>query len=125
LRDAQSEYVEATISLESPDDISRFEKVWHPSYQRISEHVFNHLINIPLFILGRKHRKDYLSLSLSNRTKTLLELFSSKSCVGYDSVVRNAISHGGLNFSLVRLYTQINVILLNFYPLSLPRFSTR
>jgi len=98
LREAQGEFSEKQISIDSPDDISKFETLWHPEYQRISEHVFNHFINIPLLIKGIERGKDYISMTLSNRAKMVQELISNDFCKGFSSVVRNGISHGSVEF---------------------------
>lgn len=98
LRDKVPKSSEESLTLDSPDDISKFDTLWHPAYQRTCEHVFNHFIKIPLYVLGQLRSKDYISLALSNRSKILQEHFLAESIAGYNSVVRNAISHGGIEY---------------------------
>ena len=51
IREGSSWNQEQQLSLQDPKDMNKFERIWHPEYQRYSEHIFNHLINIPLKIL--------------------------------------------------------------------------
>ena len=48
-------------ALKTPSDLIQFEQIWHPEYQRYSEHIFNNLLRLPLEILGRHAGKDYQS----------------------------------------------------------------
>ena len=86
------------ISILTPQGIEDFENVWHPEYIKYCEQVYNHLIKIPLGIIGVQKRKDYLSPVLPNRVKLLSDLGLSSLAQGYDAVVRNAISHGGVEY---------------------------
>lgn len=88
------------ISIDSPRGVESFENMWHPEYIKYSEQIYNHLIKIPLEILGKKNNKDYLSLTLSNRATKLTELGYTNLTNGYDSVIRNAISHGGVEYEI-------------------------
>jgi len=88
------------ISIDSPRGIESFENIWHPEYIKYSEQLYNHLIKIPLEILGKKNNKDYLSLTLANRAAKLTELGFTNLTNGYDSVIRNAISHGGVEYEI-------------------------
>ncbi len=88
------------ISINSPRGIESFENIWHPEYIKYSEQIYNHLIKIPLEILGKKNNKDYLSLTLANRVAKLTELGYTNLTNGYDSVIRNAISHGGVEYEI-------------------------
>lgn len=85
---------EEQISLDKPKNILDFERMLHPEYQRYTEHIFNHFINLPLYVLGKNNTKDYLSQTLSNRVETLKRYNLTCLTKGFDSVVRNAISHG-------------------------------
>ena len=99
LRIGESNLPESVITLDSPRNIGDFESLWHPNYQLICEHVFNHLINVPLYIIGKKKGKDYLSLTLANRVQRLKEnRFSRSYYSGFNAIVRNAISHGSVEF---------------------------
>ncbi len=91
------------ISIDSPRGIEFFENIWHPEYIKYSEQVYNHLIKIPLEILGKKNNKDYLSLTLANRAAKLAELGYTNLTKGYDSVIRNAISHGGVEYEIANI----------------------
>lgn len=88
------------ISIDSPSGIETFENVWHPEYIKYSEQVYNHLVKVPLEILGKNNNKDYLSLTLANRVTKLTELGYANLTNGYDAVVRNAISHGGIEYEI-------------------------
>lgn len=100
VRQTPSWEIERALSFDSPDDIREFDTIWHPEYQRYSEHIFNHLIQIPLYILGKAKSKNYNAPTLSNRAdllgKNSLGFFSR----GFDPVVRNAISHGTVIYEL-------------------------
>jgi hypothetical protein len=98
LRPGTSWAKESKLSLDRPDQMAEFESTWHPEYQRYSEHVFNHLIQLPLYIIGSKKQKDYLKPALAIRAERLEVNGLAVLTTGYDSVVRNAISHGGTSF---------------------------
>jgi len=85
---------EDVLSLGEPRDLINFERIWHPEYQRYCEHIFNHLIRIPLEILGRLKNKNYQALSLANRVEILENNGLAELTKGYNATVRNAISHG-------------------------------
>jgi len=89
---------EESLSLDSPERIIEFESIWHPEYQRYSEHVLNHLIQIPLYILGKAKAKDYNSLTLGSRVEMLRNNSLPNFCEGFNSIVRNSISHGTVYF---------------------------
>lgn len=88
------------ISINTPSGIEDFENIWHPEYIKYCEQVYNHLIKIPLDILGKQNNKDYLSLTLPLRAEKLIKLGYTNLTNGYDSVVRNAISHGGVEYDI-------------------------
>lgn len=94
---------EDILDLRNIQNYLDFETIWHPEYIRYCEHIFNHLIKIPLFILGRKKQKDYFQPTLSNRVDILkkndLELFTR----GFNPIVRNAISHGSFEYSILSI----------------------
>ena len=85
---------ENVLSLDSPEAIAQFESLWHPEYQRYSEHIFNHLIQVPLHALGHIKHHDYNSPSLANRADLLRANSLTDLTTGFDPVVRNAIAHG-------------------------------
>jgi hypothetical protein len=89
---------EEQLSITKPEGIFDFEQTWHPEYQRYCEHIFNHLIQIPLYVLGKINRKDYNSPPLANRIEILKNNNLSLLTNGYNSIVRNAISHGSSLF---------------------------
>jgi hypothetical protein len=91
---------EGKVSLEGPDEMAEFDSIWHPEYQRYCEHVFNHLIQLPLYVIGGKKGKDYLRLTLANRAERMRDNNLAALTAGYDSVVRNAISHGSTSFEV-------------------------
>jgi len=89
---------EGKVSLEGPDEMAEFESIWHPEYQRYCEHVFNHLTRLPLHVIGGSRGKDYLAPTLANRVELMRKNNLAALTAGYDSVVRNAISHGSSSF---------------------------
>lgn len=74
--------------------------MWHPEYQRYSEHALNHLINLPLTVMGRQAGKNYVAQALSNRVSLLRDMGHGGWTEGLSSAVRNAISHGNTSFQL-------------------------
>jgi len=100
LRPAPSWQTESVLSLDSPETIAQFESVWHPEYQRYSEHIFNHLIQVPLHALGRIKHHDYNSPSLANRADLLRANSLADLAAGFDPIVRNAIAHGNTEFQI-------------------------
>jgi len=100
LRPGASWNKERKLSLDRPDQMAEFESIWHPEYQRYCEHVFNHLIQLPLYIIETRKGKDYRTQTLANRAKLMQANGLAALAKGYDSVVRNAISHGGTSFEV-------------------------
>ena len=90
---------EEVPSLSAPKDFIEFDQLWHPEYQRYCEHAFNHCINIPLGVLGRIRSKRYHEQALSNRVKLLRDFGYGKITEGFDSVIRNSISHGKTEYT--------------------------
>jgi hypothetical protein len=90
---------EGRIRLQAPDDLLAFERIWHPEYQRYAEHVFNHLVKVPLELLGAPMGKDFVALPLSLRAEKLIALGYPALAKGFMSTVRNAISHGATYYS--------------------------
>jgi hypothetical protein len=90
------------ILLESPYDLNRFESIWLPEYIRYSEQIYNHLIQIPLTILdlsnGKNNHKDS---SLHNRSENLRKLGYQTFCKGFNSTIRNSISHGNIEYTFM------------------------
>lgn len=89
---------EDRLSLDRPEHLAQFESIWHPEYQRYCEHILNHLIRVPLYVIGTIKQKDYLSPPLASRVAALQASGLTELATGYDSVVRNAISHGTTTF---------------------------
>jgi hypothetical protein len=58
------------------------------------------LIQIPLAILGQVNGKKYVEQTLANRVDTLQSLGLNSFTAGYNSTVRNALSHGHVSFGL-------------------------
>lgn len=100
LRPGVSWSKEGKLSLDKPEQMAEFESIWHPEYQRYCEHVFNHLIQLPLYVIGAKKAKNYLQPPLANRVKLLQTNGLAVLTTGYDSIVRNAISHGNTAFEV-------------------------
>lgn len=100
LRPGASWNKEQKLSLDRPEQMAEFESTWHPEYQRYCEHVFNHLIQLPLHIIGSRRGKNYLAQTLANRANLLQTNDLAVLTTGYDSVVRNAISHGSTSFEV-------------------------
>ncbi len=100
LRPGASWNKEEKLSLDRPEQMAEFESIWHPEYQRYCEHVFNHLIQLPLHVIGTRKRKNYLAQTLANRANLLQTNGFAELATGYDSVVRNAISHGSTSFEI-------------------------
>lgn len=97
------------LALDNPHNIADFENIWHPEYQRYCEHIYNHLIQIPLYIIGETKQKNYLSTALSNRVSVLGDNNLDSLTKGFSSTVRNAISHGSVTFeSSMITYTDRN-----------------
>lgn len=94
LRAGASSQLEGQLELGKPENLMSFERIWHPEYQRHAEHVFNHVVKIPLELLGNAAGKDFLSLTLSLRADKLTDLCYPEFAAGFMSTVRNAISHG-------------------------------
>ncbi len=87
------------IYLESPHDLNRFESIWLPEYIRYSEQIFNHLIQIPLSILDLSTGKNRHKDALSNRSEALINFGLQSFCKGFNSTIRNAISHGDVEYT--------------------------
>jgi hypothetical protein len=120
LRENPSWNREETLSIDSPRSISEFDSLWHPEYQRYSEHVLNHLIQIPLFILGKSKSKDYNSQTLGNRIELLRKNSMPFFCDGFDVALRNAISHGTVFYELagIRYVDKNNTKLISHFEFS-------
>lgn len=88
------------ISIQTPRGIEDFENIWHPEYIKNCEQIYNHLIRIPLGILEKESKKDFLSLKLPLRVEKLITLGYASLTNGYDSVIRNSISHGGIEYDI-------------------------
>ncbi|MFT3893885.1 MAG: hypothetical protein QM730_19835 [Anaerolineales bacterium] len=88
------------FSIDTPKGIEDFENIWHPEYVKCCEQIYNHLIKIPLHILGKQNSRDFVSLGLPKRIEKLIALGYSNLTNGYDSVIRNAISHGGIEYGI-------------------------
>jgi hypothetical protein len=108
IRSSSSWGKEDQLLFDSPADLLEFETIWHPEYVRYCEHIFNHLIKIPLSVLevlktkpGAK-RKDYtVGLPFPDRIGKLIAEGNNGLATltqGYNSIVRNAISHGSITF---------------------------
>jgi hypothetical protein len=100
LRPGVSWTKEEKLSLDRPEQMAEFDSTWHPEYQRYCEHVFNHLIQLPLHVIGARRGKNYLAQTLANRAKLLQKNGLASLMAGYDPVVRNAISHGSASFEI-------------------------
>lgn len=100
LRPGSSWTRQEELSLDRPEHMAEFESIWHPEYQRYCEHVFNHFIQLPLYVIGAKKGKNYIRDKLANRVKCMQANGLVELTTGYDSVVRNAISHGSTNFEV-------------------------
>lgn len=88
-------------SIDKPEHIAEFDSVWHPEYQRYCEHVLNHLIRVPLAILGKQCNRDYLSVvPLRSRVELLVNNGLGEFTAGYDRIVRNSIAHGSIRYSI-------------------------
>ena len=103
LRPGDSWNREQRLSLDKPDQLNEFDSIWHPEYQRYSEHVLNHLIQIPLWMIGTKRSKNYIDLALSNRIERLQIEGLGRLTNGFDPIIRNAISHGSTKFEIADL----------------------
>jgi hypothetical protein len=55
---------------------------------------------LPLYAIGAKKGKNYLAQTLANRAKLMQTNNLAALITGYDSVVRNAISHGSTSFEI-------------------------
>jgi hypothetical protein len=99
LRPGSSWGREDSLRAGEPDRLAEFEQVWHPEYQRYAEHAFNHLLSIPLGVLGRQRAKDYLSPPLATRADMAVSRGYPELVDGFESTVRNGISHGTVRFT--------------------------
>ncbi|MFZ6029871.1 MAG: hypothetical protein ACOYYS_19325 [Chloroflexota bacterium] len=89
------------LSLDTPKDLVEFESVWHPEYLRYCEQIYNHLIQIPLTVLGQLNGgKQYISQTLANRSSTLASMGFKCLTDGFNSTIRNALSHGHILFGV-------------------------
>jgi len=89
------------LSLDTPKDIIEFESIWHPEYLRYCEQIYNHLIQVHLTVLGQLNGgKQYVSQTLANRSSILASLGFKHLTDGYNSTVRNALSHGHILFGI-------------------------
>jgi hypothetical protein len=107
---------EGKLSLSTAADYASFEQVWHPEYQRYAEHALNHLINIPLALLGRTKRKDYVHQALSNRVARLADAGMASLTRGFNSTIRNAIAHGAVRFTHFGVLYQDTKEQVELYP---------
>lgn len=98
LKQTNENYNEDRVELNSINDHFLFENEIHPQYFKYTESVYNHLISIPLYLLGRKNNKNYISLSFSNRLEKLNELDFNVFTTGCDSMVRNSLAHGDYRY---------------------------
>ena len=98
VREGASWRRDGSVSSNRPTELLEFEQVWHPEYQRYVEHVYNHLIGVPLAILGIRRSRDYLQAPFPTRVQTLANHSLADLAVGYNPIVRNAISHGSTYF---------------------------
>lgn len=98
LRRTESWTSEENQNLSAPKDFLQFDRLWHPEYQRYAEHAFNHLTRVPLELLQRRDGKNYQALELANRADKLTGLGFQSLREGFSSQVRNAISHGGVQY---------------------------
>ena len=88
------------MAVDKPAKLLEFEQVWHPEYQRYCEHIYNHLIRVPLTILSkRKGNKDYQKPPLSQRVDILKNAGLVELAKGFNPMVRNAISHGTVAYA--------------------------
>jgi hypothetical protein len=94
LREGSSWGQEHRLEVRSPIRLLEFEQIWHAEYQRYAEHIFNHLIRVPLGVLGTLRKKDYAGPRLAVRIDVLKQNKLDVLARGLDPVVRNAISHG-------------------------------
>lgn len=102
LRQSSSWSHEESFSLDKPNEISKFEYIWHPEYQRYCEHVYNHLIDIFLYVLGKQNSKEFIKGNpLFNRVELLKKFGFKKIINGYNPIIRNAISHGNVKIGIV------------------------
>lgn len=101
LRPGSSWGKEQSLSLDTPDDFAEFESIWHPEYIRYCEQIYNHLIQIPLEILGQTRSKQYTTEALANRVEKLSIFGLGTLADGYNSAVRNSISHGHVAFGVL------------------------
>lgn len=93
LRNGTSWQFEEPIKLDNPEDYERFESIWHPEYLRYYEHIYHHLMIVPMAIFDSKTNgssEDIDKLKNSN-----LAYLTS----GYNKIIRNSISHGSVRFS--------------------------
>ena len=112
LRPGTSWQKEEGLSLDEPTHLVEFDSTWHPEYQLYCEHIFNHLIRVPLFVLGNPTSKPYLrtGFPLPKRVDVLRSNNLGTLTQGYSRIVRNAISHGSTSFELTQIvYTNRDV----------------
>ena len=93
---------EELFSIEDPKNLVDFENIWHPEYIRYCEQIYNHIIQIPLFVIGQSHNgKKYNELTLTNRVQILSD--NGYQCLtnGFNSTIRNALSHGHIQYGVM------------------------
>lgn len=107
---------EEALSIQSPQQIAELERVWHPEYQRVIEHIWNNLITPVLDLLGMARKRDYVKLTLANRITSLRDLGYPAFVAGANATIRNAISHGGVRFGHARITYQSSNQTLELLP---------
>ncbi len=105
LRESESWNKEENLDLNKIANIIEFENLWHPEYIRYCEHIYSNLIKIPLHVLERKKEKNYIEgQTLPNQVNLLKQHNLGEIVNGYNKIIRNAISHGGVNFKLHEIH---------------------
>ncbi|HEX9939801.1 MAG TPA: hypothetical protein VGB15_21880 [Longimicrobium sp.] len=94
--------LEHAIAVRSPADFQAFDQIWHPEYQRYVEHIYHHLIKVPLEVIGG-NAKDLVGQALAKQVQTLTKHGLVQLVAGFNSTVRNAISHGNITYADIEI----------------------
>jgi hypothetical protein len=91
------------LELGGPEDFRKFERIWHPEYERYSDRIFNRLLALPLRIYELRESKEYLKQPFGNRVFCLVNKFTELKAIAEqcDVQIRNAIAHGSVTYGML------------------------
>lgn len=95
---------ERPLSLRDTRDVLRIDRVIHSDYVHYVEHVFQHLVRLVVLMLGRREGCDLSGGDLPAWVERLNEHGFATLTRGYNRNVRNALSHGGVNYQEMEIF---------------------